>query len=451
MAMGHDVHWCEGQFILPHHFQQAALHHQQRQAELLRTLAPFSYGLLDFKYAESDCENYLLNVEALSCRLPDGTLLQAPDNCTVENRPFKQALEQAGGEMAVFLALPAMTELEPNTLPLKRDEAVSGVKYRHAVRTVQVTDYNTGANEKPLQSRVYNACLLFEGEPQYGYDCLQLGVIMRGANYGATPQFKPDYAPPCLEVRAVPLLRRILTDIGNRLLAKNRQLRAYWRGQGMSQMMKNRDAIKVQAVTLATNRFRQMAGLRPLHPHQLYLSLVDLISLLSIYSDDDKLVMPPEYDHDNLAACFRAVEQAVIQLLAALEDRTYEERPFKPVDDWLVCPLESDWLSPNLELYISFDCDADENAVRSQVAALKVAPDNQMAQLNERRLRGMVMDGPLNFVEGLPKSPTQHYFRISQQHPLFARLRSSDNPVLAISGPFQFSRLTTLYVLKSNS
>ena len=416
-------------------------------ANLLHDFLPYAYGISKLKISEADLENFCFNVVEIDCRMPDGTQLVFPGNCQIERREFKEVLDQLGGEMGVFLALPVVTEIEPNCLPVNAENITSGVKYRHAVRGEKVADYNTGGNRQEIQLQFYNSKLLFQGESTYGYECLKIGVIQRSAKYGSIPKMSERYAPPTLNLGASPLLDHMKRETGNRLLAKNRQLRAYWRSQNTSSAMKARDAMKVQTVAVATNAFRQLENLKPLHPAVVYQKMTELIGMLSIYCDDDRLVQPPAYNHDDLASCFRKAETSIVALLALLEESSFESRVFQDTGGLLLCTLNPTWLGPKHELYIGFQTSLENESLAKSVRPLKIAPENQIENLNRRRLHGMTLEGPIDFVQGLPQANNVRYFHLSSQNPLYSRLVSQAEPILAISGDSRFSELTTLFVV----
>lgn len=116
--------------------------------------------------------------------------------------------------------------------------------------------------------------------------------------------------------------------------------------------MKARDALKVQAIAAATNAFMQFTSMSRIHPFPVYLKMVEVVGMLSIYSDNDAHVEVPTYDHDHLGDCFAKVEQCIIKLLAMLEEASFESRVFEPKDGMLVCPMETSWFDEKYDLYI---------------------------------------------------------------------------------------------------
>lgn len=448
MASGRDINWSEGQFIQPHHFQQAFLQLEGSLGGVIRDYQPHGYGISHLKISDGDCENYVINVLELDCRLSDGTRLQFPQNAVIESRSFKEEIDTYQGRVEVFLALPLITELEPNCLRFNQTP-MGGIKYRYITKMVEVNDVNSGSNPQQVEIRLLNPKLLLSGESTYGYECIKIAEVERSAKYGSTPKVRKEYVAPTINVNASPFLQHIMRETGNRLLAKNRILRSYWKNKDTATLMKARDALKVQAIAAATHAFMQFTSMDRIHPFMVYLKMAEIVGMLSIYTDNDAHLEVPVYDHDNLGDCFAKVEQSIIRLLALLEEASFESRVFEPKDGMLVCPIEDSWFDDQYDFYICFESKQDEAEVNRQVFGLKISPESHMALLNQRRIRGMDTEGPLHHLPALPTSPNHHYYKISKQHPLFEKLRES--PVLAIWGPFQFSELTTLYVVERSA
>lgn len=442
--MTKDINWSEGQFIQPHHFQQAALHQEAQLAGLIQHYIPHFQGVAHLKISDSDCENYSLRILELDARLSDGTRVRFPGPSVLEPRDFKEFIDAQQGRLEVFLAVPLLTELEPNCLRFNQTP-MGGVRYRYVSRMVESTDLVTGANPQQIEVKLLNARLLFSGESQYGYACLKIAELERSARYGSTPKLRSEYVPPTIALRSSPKLMHIFRETGNRLLAKNRILRSYWRNKNTAAMMKTRDALKVQALAFATNAFMQFGGCELIHPYPVFVRMAEMIGMLSLYTEQDAMIEFPAYDHNNLGECFSRAEACIVHLLSMLEDQSFESRVFESRENLLVCQMEAKWFDGR-EFYICFESKADEAEVVRAVSALKVSPLSHIELLNQRRIRGMDLEGPVHHLTAVPGSPHHHYFRIAPQHALFEKLK--ENPVVCIWGTYDFSEITTLYILE---
>ncbi len=83
------VHWHEGLFLRPHHFQAAERH----WTETIQTREcwnnPYHYGLEHIEFSREALSNHHFQVHVLHARLPDGTLVsldpgQEPDRVNIK-------------------------------------------------------------------------------------------------------------------------------------------------------------------------------------------------------------------------------------------------------------------------------------------------------------------------------------------------------------------------------
>ena len=441
---GLDVNWTEGLFIQPHHFQQAFLNLEHQAGTLVSDYIPHYSGIASLSFSESDCESYRFHITELDCRFPSGARLQFPGNALIESRSFQDQMDLHKGRLEVFLALPSPNSQDANCLRFD-EKPLGGAKYRYLSKIEKVCDTVSGGNEREVEVKYLNPKILFTGESTFGYETIRLAVIERSGQFGSVPLPAADHIPPCIVVDASPILQEIKREAGNRLIARNRALRSYWKSKDTATLMKARDAFKVQTLAVAANSFMQFTSTNCVHPFSLYCKMGEIIGMLSIYCEDDAVVEVPAYDHDNLGKCFSIVHRNLVKLLAMLEEASYESRVFEIGSEGLRCPLEPRWFEDRYSLYVCFEAGSDENEVSQKLNALKVAPEKIIPILNKRRMRGMTLDGPLHHLPHLPTSAQHHYFKVVRDGTYFPQLEES--PVLSIWGP-EFADLVTLYIVE---
>jgi len=435
-------------FIQPHHFQQGFLCLEEQLGALVSDYVPHYTGVSVLSIWEGDCENFNFKINQVECRFPGGTLVRYPGNATVASRKFKEFLDANRGRIEVFLALPSLIEENANCLRFD-EQGLGGKKYRYTSRMEKVGDIVAGGNVREIEVKELNPKILFTGEKTFGYETVRIAAIERAAKAGAqgsVATLDKDDIPPCIDVQGSPRLQHIMREIANRLISKNRTLRKYWKSKDTAAAMKTRDTFKVQTLAVATNAFTQLATVKKLHPFTLYGKIAETIGMLSIYCENDEYVEVPAYDHENLTACFARVHTNMIKLLSLLEDVSFESRVFAIGDDMLVCTLDEAWFDERYELFICFESQAGEAEVEQKVSGLKTAPDKLIPILNQRRIRGMQLDGPLHHIPSLPTSPHHHYYKLPRDTTYFPKLR--ETPTLGIWGPTQFAELVTFYAVE---
>lgn len=456
--MTKSINWTEGTFIQPHHFQQAFLDLEERQNAMIQDYIPHYVGVAQLEIAPLD--GYQFDVLQIDCRFPDGTRILggsrvSEPNAKIEAREFREHFEMAQNRLSVYLGLPKIQYSQKNCLRFD-EERLGGKRYRYISEEETVPDLISGENKRVVEYKLYRPQLLFRwrgkegetGDSTDGYDFLKIAELELGTQkgeYKSVPQQRAEYVPPCIVLSASPLLSRYFSEILSRLKAKHLNLRDYWKHKDTAMVMKTRDTFKVQAVTAAALGLRQFESLKRLHPFTLYVKLAEIMGTLSIYTPDDRLITIPDYNHDDLGGCYGKMHENLEKLLALLEEVIYEDRLFQAKNSELLgCLMEPTWFEDKRDLFICFESPLPEHEVVPLVAGLKVASEDQIGFLNEKRLYGVKLEGPVHHLTSLPSGPTRHYFRLPRDTIFFPKLK--ENPNLAIWGK-QFAELVRLFVV----
>src|SRR5262245_19661308 len=99
------VHWYEGMFLRPHHFQNAYRHVLALEHESEKWDLHFNWGLRAIDLDREALANYRFVVRSLKVRLRDGTLVALPEDGDPPVLDLKPALEQ-GDNLLVYLGVP---------------------------------------------------------------------------------------------------------------------------------------------------------------------------------------------------------------------------------------------------------------------------------------------------------------------------------------------------------
>ena len=102
------VHWSEGMFLRPQHFQAA----DRFWTELTQTSArwdnPYNYGVVAIELSEEALANYQVQVTRCHARMKDGTLVVLDAGQEPDRVDLKEAFQNQS-EVRVFLAIPKLT------------------------------------------------------------------------------------------------------------------------------------------------------------------------------------------------------------------------------------------------------------------------------------------------------------------------------------------------------
>ena len=85
------VHWFEGMFLKPHHFQASDRYHRDRMRESEDWLHPHDWGLRTVRIDEDAIANYSLRLISCQARFKDGTTLSIPEEASVNPLELRTA------------------------------------------------------------------------------------------------------------------------------------------------------------------------------------------------------------------------------------------------------------------------------------------------------------------------------------------------------------------------
>src|SRR5262249_26993384 len=159
------VHWHEGMFLRPHHFQAAARHAAWDLGRATHWNLHHDWGLRHIDLDRDALANHRLVVRSLQARLRDGTLVSLPEEAGLPALDLKPSLERSPS-LTVLLALPV--------LHLGRANVGDGGPARYRIDSLELEDENTGVNPQLLQVRLLNLRLLLGDQDQTGYQVLPL-------------------------------------------------------------------------------------------------------------------------------------------------------------------------------------------------------------------------------------------------------------------------------------
>ncbi len=347
------VHWHEGMFLRPHHFQTEQRYWLSAGARNSKWDDHHNWGLRSFNLDADALANNHFAVHALGARLRDGTIVSIPEDGVLAELELKEALEQ-DQRLTVYLALPTM-DLAKSNASVAGGEAAQSQRY--LVDSQELEDENSGVNPQPIQVRRLNLKLLLSTQDHTGFDVLPIARIERSARTDAAPQLDASYIPPLLVTDAWQSLNiGILRSLYNRLGKKIEVISNQVVSQGLSfESNAQGDSIllhQLVALNRAFSRLRVIAFAQGVHPIEGYLEMCELVGALSIFGPTRRPPELPLYDHDDLGACYFRVKQYLDDLLDLLVEPVYKERPFIGVGVRMQVALEPAWLEPNWQMFI---------------------------------------------------------------------------------------------------
>jgi type VI secretion system protein ImpJ len=423
------VHWHEGMFLRPHHLQADQRHRALLAGRGEKWDCHYNWGLRSIELDPDALANYRLVVRALLARLPDGTLVAVPDDGDL---PVVDLKEEFAHErrLTVYLAVPRYKEKGA-------DVAADGVDgARSQLDTQRLEDENTGDNTQPVQVRRLNLRLLLSTHDHAGYDVLPVARLEKSDRAEAAPQLDRAYIPPVLACDAWgPLHDDILEVIYDWVGRKVELWATQVVGRNITFDSQAQGDAQIFGQLRVLNEAYALLGVlvfaRGVHPLPAYLELNRLVGQLAVFgparrppaldlagAGDEAKALP--YDHDNLGECFRRVKRHIDQLLNAVEEPSYKERPFEGAGQRMQVVLEPDWLGSVYQMYVGVQSPLGEEEckkllTRAGQLSMKIGSSNRVDEIYRLGLAGLKFEHSPRPPRALPERPGLIYFQVSRQ------------------------------------
>ena len=383
MSFSRPLHWAEGLFLQPQHFQRFQQNLAQDLWEQSSLYQSYPYGVIDLEVDNAALATQRVVLTKLRAIMPDGTLLDMPHNATVAplllTPPTAQPAPQAQARGAtsfnesieICLCVPQLSDQQSNICELP---ARTG---RFTLCTAEVADENIGGGEQEVTVvlRRYNA-FLCERALVSAHVCALplLKVHWEGNNQGQLKLVREEeYMAPFVTVSAscpvLPLCQELVLTLRQQQLQMQHQLNERALEQ---QVMTAADVIELQVLSALTSfvaRAQSLVQPELLSPLTLYLLLVDLLAQISVRQPQVKLQIPA-YVHEDALPCFKQVLRLIRLFLHEEQAGDCQIFTFVPhsVNTLLlpfteVAPLESN------EIYLALQFNPQQEAAAAVATA----------------------------------------------------------------------------------
>ena len=345
------VHWSEGMFLLPHHFQAA----ERYWTETLNTSEQwdhqYNYGLRRVELSDDALANYQVQVNVCHARMKDGTLIALDPGQALPRLDLKAAFA-AAAVVRVYLAVPT---LKIGSVNVAGASEAGNARYRETTESPQ--DESQGGNDQQVQLRALNVRLLLSTQELEGYEVLPLAQIQRAGEREATPRLDTDYVPPLLAIDTWPPLGRDIVRAIYDILGKKIEV--------LSEQVVNRGITLVSQEPGDLERLLMLWELNcayatlhvltfavGVHPLTAYLELCRLVGRLAIFGPQRRVPEIPVYDHDDLGRIFRYLKAQIELLLNSIRDYEFEQRFFIGEGKGMRVTIESKWLGADWQWFV---------------------------------------------------------------------------------------------------
>ena len=427
------VHWHEGLFLRPHHFQASERHWAETIQAGHRWSNPYHYGVFQIDFSREALANHQFQVHELHARLPDGTLIsldagQEPDRLNIKDSvneldsalaDLSEAFEKKTA-VRIYLAVP---KLKSGLANVAGNGASQSARYSTTV--VPVQDESHGGNDQDIEFRNLNVRLMLSTQDLSGYDLLPICQIKRAGGGESVPTLDDDYIPPVLSIDAWPglgrdIVRATFDVIGQKIEVLSEQIMN--RGVGLdSRHPGDLDRIlMLSTLNAAYNTLGVLTSAKGVHPLTAYTEMCRIAGALAIFSPERRLAEILPYDHDDLARIFKEIRIQIERLINAVQNYEFQQRFFVGVGMGLQVSLEAQWFNSDWQWYIGVrKGDLAEQEVRDLLSPgqldWKLGSAQQVEILFQNRAEGLVLKPLDRTVRALPAGNEWVFYEVPKK------------------------------------
>jgi type VI secretion system protein ImpJ len=413
------VHWSEGMFLRPHHFQAMGRHWGELLATSARWENPYYYGLHAGELSTEALANYQVQFSGLQCRLRDGTIFAVGADRELDRRDLKAAFQNAA-VVTVYLAISKLALGRANV-----SQPGLGERSKYISTVLSLQDETSGGNDQEIELLHLDGRLMLSTEDMHGYEAIPLVRIRRAGAEEATPEIDHDYIPPLLAIDAwKPLSLDIVRAIYDIIGEKIEVLGGRARDRGVT--LASPDPGDLDDLLMLTRLNEAQAVLHCLsfgkgvHPFLAYTELCRVVGALSIFDVQRVAGEIPAYDHDDLARIFKWVKLRIEQLLGSRKRLQYEQRFFTGTERGLQVVIEPQWLHSGWDWYVGVNSkNLPERAVRELLEPgkldWKMGSSQQVDVIFKHGVPGVFHEELATAPRALPSHQGWSYYAISRE------------------------------------
>jgi type VI secretion system ImpJ/VasE family protein len=415
--MSVKIHWQEGLFLQPHHFQRMQKSLVDEIASERRMAWPYPYGVIEARLSRDELENKRVRFDKLRAIMPSGLEVNYPAAAELPSLDIAQAFSKGAGSFTVSLGVPLWQESRANTVPVTHD-ADTRVKLLYRIGEIECHDENTGENPKPLQVRKINSRLMLEHEDPSDMEVLPLLRIVRatGEDVGL-PKEDPEFVPPCMHLSGSPVLREMVRDLVSQVEASRKELVVQVTRGGFSidtmRGVQFEQVMRLRTLNRYSARLPSIIQAPVATPFSVYVELRELLAeLAAMHPDRDEFESAP-YRHDNQFLCFRELSNKIRSFLRGAVAPSFLKLAFKDVGGVLTANFSPEHFTQPNAYFLGIKTKVDPTALARYVEdgdKFKLMPQS----LATRAIRGIELKEERHAPLELPAAADLHYFRLER-------------------------------------
>jgi type VI secretion system protein ImpJ len=448
------VVWTKGMFLTPQHFQM--------QDRVVEDLIQFrfgashfaNWGVTELRIDIDALANGKFRVERCNGVLPDGLVFEIPDTDEApDGRPVKEHFPATDTTLDAYLAIP---ELRPHgnhvTVPPGPGASANSAATRYAAETRLIADEIGGVEEKAVQVARPRFRILYGTESVAGYTTLRIAQIQR--NQAGAYVLNTEFVAPCLDVASSDFLTSILRRQVEILSVQASTLAASRRQAGEKRAEFNAAEITDYWLLHTVNMFlpvlQHIWRVRHGHPENLYVTLLQLAGALSTLNLNANSAGFPTYDHNELGACFKQLDETIRELAKTGPSVNCVAVPLAPAGRLVWAgAISNDELLANSQVFLAISSSSTnvETLIREVPHRVKIASPADMPRLIANSLTGLALRHAAKPPSAIHTKYGNEYFGLTQQGLLWDNIRRSRNVNVYVPAEIGDAKMELLIVL----
>ena len=446
MRILQPVIWSKGTFLSPQHLQV--------QDRFIESILQFRTEAL--QYRPWGFTRLRINQEALAGGsfaiheaqglFADGLPFDIPESDpAVPVKTLAAYFEKDQNSLDIYLAIPSYRASGVNLSVADR-----GIDTRYLAEVAMFRDENSGASEKPVQLARKNFRLLAEGEPKRGCESMRVARVLRT---GDTFQLDPQFAPPLLDFSTNDFLISIVRRLVEILSAKSGVLSGMRRQKNQSLAeFTTADIANFWLLYTINNHFphfRHLFETKHGHPEELFSLMLSLAATLTTFSLELQPRDLPPYDHEELGACFTALDDKLRHLLETVIPSNFVSLPLKLIRPSIyAASIFEDRFLENTKMYVAIQAEMDEAQLIQKVPhLLKICSASHIEHIIRQALPGVQLTHVMSPPTTIPIKLNHQYFSLSQSGLAWEAIGRARNIAAYVPGDFQNPQLELIVLL----
>ena len=410
-----SIYWHQGLFLKPHHFQYLQAQQQEEYIKLRENIEPYFWGVSKVNIDLKELLNRKIVIEELEMVFMDGTSISLPKNSVISSRSFDTVFNETDDDIQVYIGLKSFNENVPNVTELDSLDDLENVNTRYISNSEPISVNNLYQEDESADVQFMDYCLkIFFDDEVKNLNAYQIIPLTKIQKRSEQIVLSSTYTSPLLGIKAdanfLEVIKSIQRDLSSHLL----QLHEYKLPSSIVLQEANylKYVMALQALSPYAPRLNHMLKLPNLHPMKFYELFLELVAVLSTFSNrvnafgklENGNTLIRDYDHFNLYECFSEVKLLIKELLDVIIIGPEYVLPFTKNETsfTLDCPVSIFQAKYRYFLLLKTPTD-QESMTKAFSKFAKIAASSEIDTIVERSLLGLGLEPYAMAIQGLPQ------------------------------------------------